>query len=493
MPRPASNAPAIGKSERARGKVPDLSGAAREMMAICLLHREVKVSIYRKGRRSGVLALSVLGVAALAAAGCSSGSSSGSSGAGSTSAAATSGSASASGSPASSQGGLGPASVKDYLTYVGGKAGPADNSMAPVYVGFVNQQGGQQVIGADATTGSQMAVKYINAELGGVGGHPIQLVTCFIASAEEEGTGCAQKFLANKNIHLVSMGGVVIGDQSFFATLGGKLPVVSGVAALPIDGAQNNTVVLFGDGTHVLGPMGTYAKDVLHAKTAAIIFPNDPSTLPGAQAVQSALKAAGVTVKMGPYPPTQTDLTGVLTAAGATTADMVVPFVSANACVNIAKALTQLGITDIKKIVSAPLCLNGQVAAGLGGDFPKWTYSIASSLFGDPSDPGMPAYEAVAKKYSTPADAPDPWNIVDFGQMLTIDKVLNQVGYANLSPSAILSAAKAFTGPQALGAPALACGKYPNAPGICNDRSQFFEYEGKNMWVKAAGWLQPVS
>jgi len=48
---------------------------------------------------------------------------------------------------------------------VGGTAGAADNSKAPVYVGFVNQQGGQQVIGADATTGSQMAVKYINAEL----------------------------------------------------------------------------------------------------------------------------------------------------------------------------------------------------------------------------------------------------------------------------------------------------------------------------------------
>ncbi len=450
------------------------------------------MSRYGKGRRSAFLGISVLAVAALAAAGCSSSSTS-SSAPPATSGAATTPASTGSASPSSSssQGGLGPAAVTDYLSYVGGKAGPANNSLPPVLIGFVNQQGGQQVIGADATTGSQMAVKYINTELGGIGGHPLQLVTCFIASAEEEGTGCAQKFLANKNIHVISMGGVVIGDQSFFATLGGKLPVVSGVAALPIDGAQQNTAVLFGDGTHVLGPMGTYAKDVLHAKTAAVIYPNDPSTLPGAQAVQAGLKAAGVTVKMAPYPATQTDLTGVLTAAGATTADMVVPFVSAPTCVNIAKALVQLGITDIKKIVSAPLCLNGQVAAGLGGDFPKWTYSIASSLFGDPSDPGMPAYEAVAKKYSTPADSPDPWNIVDFGQTLTIAKIMNQIGYDNLSPATILAGLKAFKGPQALGAPQLACGKYASAPGICNDRAQFFEYTGKNNWVRAALWLQP--
>ena len=82
---------------------------------------------------------------------------------------------------------------------------------------------------------------------------------------------------------------------------------------------------------------------------------------------------------------------------------------------------------------------------------------------------------------------------------MTIDKILNQVGYANLSPSAIQSAAKAFKGPQALGAPALECGYNSAAPGICNNRSQFFEYDGKNKWVKTAGWtpaacgLSPVT
>ena len=101
-------------------------------------------------------------------------------------------------------------------------------------------------------------------------------------------------------------------------------------------------------------------------------------------------------------------------------------------------------------------------------------------------------------KYSTPANESDPWNIVDFGQTLTTIKIMNEVGYASLSPSAILAKAKAFTGPQALGAPAIDCGKYSNAPGVCNDRIQFFEYtggvtSGKPNWIKAAGWLQPPS
>ncbi|MGA8463518.1 MAG: ABC transporter substrate-binding protein, partial [Trebonia sp.] len=373
----------------------------------------------RRHRKTAYAGIAALAVALLAAAGCSSSSSS------STTPPATS--AAAAPSPSGTSGGLGAQSVTNYLTYTGGTSGPANSSLTPVTVGFVNQQGGQQVIGLHATDGAEMAVKYINAQLGGVDGHPIVLDTCFIASAEEEGTGCAQKFLANKAVHVIASGAVVIGAQSFYSTLGGALPVVGGVAPLSIDGQQKNTAVLFGDATSVLGPMGTYGKDVLHAKTAVILYPDTASATPGALATEAGLKAAGISVKMGPYPPNTTDLTGVLASTGAASADLVIPAVAAPDCVNIQKALTQQGITDPKKIVAAPLCLNGQVAAGLGGDFPKWTYLIASSLFGDTTDPGMIEYMKLAQTYSTPANAPDPWNIVDFGQMMTIDKILNQV------------------------------------------------------------------
>ena len=445
----------------------------------------------RRYNRLGLAGFAAVAATVLAA-GCSSSSSSSTAAAPTTAAAGTS-------APASpGTGGQGAQSVTNYVTYTGGKSGPADKSLPPVYIGFVNQQGGPTAVGLLATAGAQMAVNYANAELGGVGGHPIQLVTCFIASAEEEGTTCAQKFLANKKVNVIDLGGVAIGVQSFYSTLHGAKPVIDGVAATPIDTTQKNAVILFGDATHILPPFGTYAKDVLHAKTAALVYPSDNAGIAiGAAAIKQGLQAAGVAVKSVGYSESTTDLTSVLTAAGAQTADMVIPYSDTAGCVNLAKSLTSLGITDPKKIVSAPLCLNGQVISGLG-DWPHWTYAIASSLFGDPTDPGMPPYMTVAAKYSTPADAPDPWNIVNFGQMLTTIKIMNEVGYANLSPSAILAKAKAFTGPQALGAPSLACGKYSSAPAVCNDRIQLFEYtggvtKGRPGWVKMSGWIQPPS
>ena len=437
--------------------------------------------------RRGWLGVVALVATAIVAAGCGSSSSS------TTTSSSASSSTSAATTPAttSSSGGAGTASVTNYLSYVGGKAGKANPSLPPVDIGFVNQQGGQQVIGALATNGAQLAVKYVNDQLGGVDGHPVKLVTCFITSAEEEGTTCGQKFLANKSISVIEEGAVAIGVQSLYATIGTAKPVIVGVSVTPIDSVKSNAVILFGDVTHVLGPFGTYATRVAHAKTAALVYPNIAGITDGAAAIDASLKAAGVKVKSVAYDPNETDLIGPLTSAGATSADLVIPYTEAGGCVDLAKGLKQLGITDAKKILSAPLCLNSQVAAGLGGDYPIWTYAIASSLFGDPTDPGMPAYEKVTAQYGQTANAPDPWNIVSFGQTLTTVRFLNELGYANITPSAVLAKAKAFTGPVALGAPSLDCGKYSSAPAVCNDRTQFFLYKGKHVFVKAAGWLQP--
>ncbi len=442
--------------------------------------------------RRGWLGVVALAATLIVATGCGSSKSSSSSSSASASSS-TSSSTAATTTPAASSGsgGAGSASVTNYLTYVDGKAGKANPSLPPVTIGWVNQQGGQQVIGALATNGAQLAVKYINDQAGGIDGHPLVLSTCFITSAEEEGTTCAQKFLANKSISVIDVGAVAIGIQSLYSTLGTAKPVITGVSVTPVDSTKANAVILFGDVTHVLGPFGTYASQVLHAKTAALVYPDIAGITDGAAAISASLKAAGVKVKSVAYDPNETDLIGPLTSAGASSADLVIPYTEAGGCVNLAKGLKQLGITDAKKILSAPLCLNSQVAAGLGGDFPIWTYAIASSLYGDPTDPGMPPYMKITAQYGQTAEAPDPWNIVSFGQMLTTARFLNQLGYSGITPSAVLAKAKAFTGPVALGAPSLQCGKYPSAPAVCNDRTQFFLYKGKHVFVKSAGWLQP--
>jgi len=399
-------------------------------------------------------------------------------------------------SAAGSGGGLGKGAVTNYVKYVGGKAGAANPKLSPVQVGFFNQQGGQVVIGADATIGAQVAVNYANKNLGGIAGHPIKLVTCFIKSSEQEGTTCGQQFRANKKLEVIDEGGVATGVDTLYSALGGTKPVIAGVAVTPVDATQKNAVILLGDGLHVLAPYGTYAKQVLHAKTAAVVYENEPGIGPDAQAWIKALQQEGIAVKSVAYDPTETDLTGPLTSAGASSADIVIPGTDANGCVNMAKALQQIGVNNPKKIVANPLCLNAQVISALG-DFPKWTYGIATSLFGDASDPGLVPYGKVMKEFKNTKNAADPWNIANFGSMLSTIRFLNQAAkqdkgnVAKITPKQVLKIAKAFKGPQALGAPSLNCGALKGAPAVCNQRAQFFTYMGQNKFVKSASWLQP--
>ena len=311
-------------------------------------------------------------------------------------------------SAAGGHGGLGSGAVTNYLKYVGGKAGPANPKLSPVQIGFVNQQGGAVVIGANATTGAQVAVAYANKQLGGIAGHPIKLVTCFIKSSEQEGTTCGQQFRANKKLDVIDEGGVATGVDTLYSSLGGTKPVIASVAVTNVDATQKNAVILFGDGLHVLAPYGTYAKQVLHAKTAAVVYEDEPGIAPDAQAWIKSLKQEGIAVTQVAYPPTQTDVTG--------------PLISANAAKrrhrdpgHRRKRLRQHGqcpeagdITDASKIVANPLCLNAQVISALG-DFPLWTYGIASSLVGDASDAGVPPYLKVFKTYKQSKNAPDPW------------------------------------------------------------------------------------
>jgi branched-chain amino acid transport system substrate-binding protein len=385
------------------------------------------------------------------------------------------------------------AAVTNYLTYVHGKRGKANPKLPPVYVGWVNQQGGQVVIGGLATAGAELAVKYVNDQLGGVGGRPVKLVECFVKSAEEEGTTCGQKLVNDKRISVIATGAVATGAQSLHATIRGRKPVVTGVAVTPVDGASKTAVVLFGDGPHILLPFGNYAKNILKAKTAAVIYPNAPGIAESGQVIAAGLKAAGIDTKQVGYTQGQSDLTAPLTAVGATTADFIAPYGSAADCANQAKSLQQLGITDSRKIMTAPLCLNQTVIDALG-DWSKWTYAIASSLYGDPTDKGMPAYQAVIKRYKADKNAPDPWHIVAFSELLTTVKFLNEANTSKggITPKSVLARAKAFRGPLALGAPKLQCGKYKDAPAICNDMFQAFTYEGKFQFKRASGWIGPL-
>jgi branched-chain amino acid transport system substrate-binding protein len=381
------------------------------------------------------------------------------------------------------------AGVTDYVKYVGGKAGAADPNKSPVVIGFVNQQGGANDVGPGATDGAKLAVDYVNKYAGGIDGHPLALHTCFISTAEEQGQQCGQKMANDKDVDVVGVGAVATGAQPLNASIAGQKPMVWGVSINQVDTKNKNGYILFGDSFHILAPWGTFGRDVLKAKTAAVVYPQVPGIIEGANAMVKGLEQAGLKVKRVGYEPNATDLVGPLAAAGAQSADMIVPQSDPKGCINLAKALKQSGVTA--PVVSNPLCLNPLVSKALGGDVPKWYYGIASSLTADPSDPAAKAMVDAMTKLGAQDKLADPWVPTTMATVLSIAKFMNAIGADKLTPEAIAEQAKAFKGPQAFGAPSVQCAKYPDAPAVCNDQTKFFKYDGQGKFERASGFVRP--
>ena len=176
--------------------------------------------------------------------------------------------------------------------------------------------------------GVNAAVKYINEEAGGIGGHPLEVVTCFVANTEEEGQQCGQKFANDDSIVAVVTGPTFIGTESFYAALAGSKPVVAGVSVSPADTVQETAAVLYGGAKYILAPYATFARDTLKVKSAALVYPEGSGQDDGAAGQASAFEAAGIPIKVVSYPANTPDLTVPLLAAGAQDVDLVMPVIN---------------------------------------------------------------------------------------------------------------------------------------------------------------------
>jgi branched-chain amino acid transport system substrate-binding protein len=376
--------------------------------------------------------------------------------------------------------------ITDFQEYVGGEAGKASGEA--VRIGWINNDGGQGEI-PGATRIAKATVKYINEELGGIKGRPVELQTCFVAAAEEEGQKCGQRFANDSDMQVVNVGVMIIGNESYHAQVKGQKVTIFGVANAPADLKAQNTYALNGSTEYVLGPFGTFLRDKWQAKTGAMVFNQQPGVIDIANAARKGIEAAGVKVKSVGFDPQTTDLVGPVTAAGSQTADALLPVLDVANCINYAKALKSAGL-ESKKVLSAPLCLAPPVAQALG-DIPQWTFGIAQELPTDLTNPGVKAYvDAVAKHGGKAEDAGNVFSALAFANLLATVKIMNETG-ADATADEIGTAFKAFKGPVIMGPPDLACGKYPDAPAVCNDQSQFYDYKGKGKWEKVAEWLRP--
>lgn len=383
-----------------------------------------------------------------------------------------------------------PAYVTNYQAYTGGTNGAANSKLSPVTIGLVNDQGGTVNSFPFVTTGAQAAVKYVNKYLGGIKGHPLKLSTCFIPTAEEQGQACGLQMVGNKSIHVVVFGSVSVGDASFIAVDQGQVPVIEGNALGSGDQTAKNFFLYNGDSVTTLGGGAAYAKSI-HAKKVSVVYPSASATAQADQAITATMQAVGATVTSVAFDPAATDLTAPLVAAGASSADLVVPVaVSTSQCAAAATALKSLGVSNSKVFTFGAFCFTSDVAAALGGSAPHWALSSSQALPTVKSQPDVKAYLAASAKVGLSASAAQQFDAsTGWANVLTAVRFINAAGGAKASSAAIAAQAKAFKGPMVLGNPKEACGSDPKNPAVCGSKVRIFQYLGGTNYKALTGWV----
>ena len=119
-------------------------------------------------------------------------------------------------------------------------------------------------------------------------------------------------------------------------------------------------------------------------------------------------------------------------------------------CPLMAKAMSEIGAT--KPALSVPLWTDLPGAAYPGGDLPHWIAGEATANLASTQDPGVAAYyKTIEANGLSAANAINPFSGIAFGSLLLADKLMNEIPFSSLTPSAITAKLKSYTGPIPLG------------------------------------------
>jgi branched-chain amino acid transport system substrate-binding protein len=392
------------------------------------------------------------------------------------------------------------------LSYVNGTAARAAGE--PVRIGYVNQLTDAE----DINYAVDAAVGFLNAELGGVSGRPIELVRCSPArfASDKSMRECATQMRDDPTVTAVIVG--LIDSQVFYDTLGTSKPTLvttppfvasdcvcawshsDTVVGIDTSGAVNfsfepsfNSLIRF-------AAKGLTPKP---AKVAVVIgkineFPTIPpqiaAVVPGASLV--FVDVSGGSVK---------ELTEAIQAANATDADAFVVFGDAGYCDLLPEGLDSLDISPV--VVAMDYCATSSSMGerltkhGSGGLAPDGWYVMSAGYnqFEPDLDSGWLTYRTKFDEYAeVPADA-----AIDFAgrarrgftHMLALAKVINAAGGPGVGSDALRVALTNFKGPMMTQAGPIDCEAPIRVAGtlslasVCADYASVARYEN-GRWTR---------
>ena len=383
------------------------------------------------------------------------------------------------------------------LDYTGGTTGEATGD--PIRFGYANAE----ALLPEATVGLRAAVAYVNAELGGVRGRPIEVVECQVNSPED-GAGCGAQFANDDSITLVLTGTLLQGNAEFYEAINGNKPLLIGNGLAVEDFVTPAGVSYTAGATGTVAGLAKFTIETLQPESVAVVNVDNAGGNAAANVlIKPAMDAAGISTTIVAVAETATapDIASAMEAAGAREADVFILLTTIQGCINAYDSIQSLGIDPV--VVTTGLCYGTPMIQHMEdidaeGDFPDgWYYGGYGYNYFEPDlESGLATYIAKVFEYGEPSAGASEIEYTGFAgptfyNVMTAVKLLNGVG-DDLSFEAVDAALRGFTGPMMGQAGPIQCG-LPPFVASCGHQMGIQQYiDGE--WVSIADGLngEPV-
>jgi branched-chain amino acid transport system substrate-binding protein len=361
-------------------------------------------------------------------------------------------------------------------------------SGTPVVFGVLNLESGP-VTFPEVLAGEKAAVRYVNDYLGGIGGHPIKLVSCVTDGQPSTSTRCANQILDEKPVAI--LGAADPGAPAAMAVWErANLPYLGGITFTPAENTGKNSVQFYSISQGDNAALSSYAVRKLGVTKGAVMYTDDSQGKSTALDVvkPTMLHAGAKSVKEVAVPPAAADLSSQAAAIVGANAEAVYINLP-NACTNALRALQAVG--NHAKLFGIGPCIEPKAlkAAGAAAEG-LYTAQPFVPLDGDSKDAKL--LNAAMDKYA-PSTVRAIGTEAGFGSVMNIQAALGKTAPSKLTTKNILSAFRTGSDhPNFLSHPYTCDGKQlgKNAA-VCNAYQRVYQVKnGKsepvgNDWVTA--------
>jgi branched-chain amino acid transport system substrate-binding protein len=325
-------------------------------------------------------------------------------------------------------------------TATGGTGAPGPATGEPLRIGFVNQEKGALAF-PDIGDGARAARDYINDELGGLDGRPIEFVECATEMSPESSASCANQ-MVEADVPLV-LNGIDLANSSLH-------PILQS-AGIPLVGQEPFTAEDYQDGfffggssaAYILGS-SVFIRDVLKAETVSYLVYPGPAPEGAFKAfAEPAFQKAGIEYMSTSLDPTLPDFTPVVAAAIANNPDVLIGFFQEPDCTKVVQTAKQLGFQGD---IIAGAC--GQFVRDAGDDA-EGVYALGDLYSVDDPDAApaeaqeqLDVYMTALEKYA-PTRTPGVFTQITFASMMNVYSILQEIGADDVTAERVVEALQA--------------------------------------------------